>query len=99
MTASDMPRFLIRAGSAGDWMVWDRAARGPATLDNRKLSKLSRQAAETALAKLLSSEDRASAPSGVDQLLWAICAIGARSLAPVRQSDATGLGDEEVQAL
>jgi hypothetical protein len=53
-----MPRFLIRAGSAGEWMVWDRAARGPATLDNRKLSKLSRQAAETALVRLLSSEDR-----------------------------------------
>ena len=40
-----------------------------------------------------------SSPSGVDQLLWAICAIGARSLAPVRQSDATGLGAAEVQAL
>jgi hypothetical protein len=39
------------------------------------------------------------APSGVDQLLWAIRAIGARSLAPVRQSDATGLDEAEVQAL
>ncbi len=40
-----------------------------------------------------------SSPSGVDQLLWAIRAIGSSSLAPVRQSDATGLGDAEVQAL
>ncbi len=69
-----MPRFLIRAGSTGDWMVWDRAARGPATLNNRKLSKLSRHAAEAALAKLLSSEDHANEPavqSGHWQVLYA----------------------------
>ena len=69
-----MPRFLIRAGSASDWMVWDRAARGPATLNNRKLSKLSRQAAQAALAKLLSSEDPATEPvvrAGRWQVLYA----------------------------
>ena len=69
-----MRRFLIREGSAGDYMVWDRAARGPATLDSRKLGKLSRQAAEAALAKLLSSEDRsdaAPAQAGHWQVLYA----------------------------
>ena len=52
-------------------MVWDRAARGPATLNNRKLSKLSRQAAQAALAKLLSSEDRANEPA-VEAGRWRI---------------------------
>ena len=58
-----MPRFLIRAGSAGDWMVWDRAARGPATINNRKLIKLSREAAEAAFVHLLSTEDPSSTPA------------------------------------
>jgi len=78
-----MPRFLIRAGSAGDWMVWDRAVRGPATLDNRKLAKLSRQAAETALAKLLSSEDRANelaVQAGHWQVLYAGRVVDCRDL-------------------
>ena len=63
MTAAVMPRFLIRAGSAGDWMVWDRAARGPATLNSRKLHKLSREAAEAAYIHLLSTEDPSSTPA------------------------------------
>jgi hypothetical protein len=57
MTAADVPRFLIRAGSAGDWMIWDRVTRGAASLDNRKLIRLSREAAEAALARLLSPEE------------------------------------------
>ncbi|HZR77119.1 hypothetical protein [Bradyrhizobium sp.] len=78
-----MPRFLIRAGSAGDWMVWDRAARGPATLNNRKLSKLSRQAAQAALGKLLSSEDRANEPAvqaGRWQVLYADRVVDCRDV-------------------
>ena len=51
-----MARYLIRSGSAGDWMVWDRVRRGPATLDHRKLIRLSRESAETGLAQLLSPE-------------------------------------------
>jgi hypothetical protein len=30
-----LPRFLVRRGSRGDWMVWDRHTNGPAMLDNR----------------------------------------------------------------
>jgi len=83
MTAVAMPRFLIRSGSAGDWMVWDRAARGPATLNNRKLSKLTKQAAQAALAKLLSSEDRANEPAvqaGRWQVLYADRVVDSRDV-------------------
>jgi len=78
-----MRRFLIREGSAGDYMVWDRAARGPATLENRKLGKLSRQAAEAALAKLLSFEDpseEAPIQAGQWQVLYADRVVDCRDV-------------------
>jgi hypothetical protein len=56
MTAADMPRFLIRAGSADDWMIWDRVRRGPAVAGNRKLVGLSRDDAEQALGNLLTTD-------------------------------------------
>ena len=30
-----LPRFLVRRGARGDWMVWDRHTKGPAMLDDR----------------------------------------------------------------
>jgi len=30
-----LPRFLVRRGARGDWMVWDRHTKGPAKLDGR----------------------------------------------------------------
>lgn len=35
-------------------MVWDRVTRGPAALEHRKVVKMSREAAEVALSRLLS---------------------------------------------
>jgi hypothetical protein len=58
-----MPRYLIRAGSAGDWTVWDRARRGPAVVGDRKLVRLSREAAEAALARLLAAEPQPDQPT------------------------------------
>src|SRR4029077_3397986 len=40
-----------------------------------------------------------SAPARVDRILRTICAVGSVPLAQIRQSDATSLGDAEVQAL
>lgn len=62
MTAADMPRFLIRAGSAADWMIWDRVRHGPAVVGDRKLVGLSRDAAEQALADLLAAKPVPSLP-------------------------------------
>jgi hypothetical protein len=46
-------RYLARKGSAGSyWMVWDRAKRGPALIDNRPLVQLSREAANAAVRSL-----------------------------------------------
>jgi hypothetical protein len=58
-----MPRYLIRAGSAGDWTVWDRTRRGPAAIGKRKLVRLSREAAEAALARLLAAEPQSDQPT------------------------------------
>jgi hypothetical protein len=30
-----LPRFLVRRGARGGWMVWDRHTKGPATLEGR----------------------------------------------------------------
>jgi hypothetical protein len=30
-----VPRFLVRRGAWGGWMVWDRLTKGPAMLDGR----------------------------------------------------------------
>jgi hypothetical protein len=62
MTAADMPRFLIRAGSAADWMIWDRIRRGPAVVGNRKLVGLSRDVAERALEDLLAAKPVPNSP-------------------------------------
>ena len=35
MTDEPPPRFLVRRGGKGDWMVWDRHTKGPAMLDDR----------------------------------------------------------------
>ena len=40
-----------------------------------------------------------SAPTGLDRILRTIRTLGALPLAPIRQSDASGLDDAEVQAL
>ena len=40
-----------------------------------------------------------STPAGVDRILRAIRALGTGAFAPIRQSNASGLGDAEVQAL
>jgi group II intron reverse transcriptase/maturase len=40
-----------------------------------------------------------SSPSGMDCVLWALCPLGAVSLAALPQSDARGVGDAQVQAL
>lgn len=62
MTPADMPRFLIRAGSAADWMIWDRIRHGPAVVGDRKLVGLSRDAAERALADLLTAKPVPNSP-------------------------------------
>lgn len=72
MTAADMPRFLIRAGNATDWMVWDRVRRGPAVVGNRKLVGLSREAAERAFAQLLASASEASLAAVAAMPKWQI---------------------------
>jgi hypothetical protein len=72
MTAIEMPRFLIRAGSAGDWMIWDRVTRGAATLDDRKLVRLSRDAAEAALARLLAPGKRSPTRRSVEASHWQV---------------------------
>jgi hypothetical protein len=49
-----MARYLVRQGSTqSTWIVWDRLRRGPAALDDRKLVRLSRPAAEAAIARLI----------------------------------------------
>ena len=47
-----MTRYFVRSGCDGDWMVWDRTKHGPATLHGKQLSRLSRNAADAALARL-----------------------------------------------
>jgi hypothetical protein len=49
-----MGRYLVRQGNTqSTWIVWDRVKRGPAVLDDRELVRLSRPAAEAAIACLL----------------------------------------------
>src|SRR5262249_526942 len=38
-----------------------------------------------------------SAPARMDQLLWALCAIGSRPVAPTCRPEVSGLGGAEVQ--
>jgi len=39
------PRFLVRRGARGDFMVWDRQAKGPAKLEGRLAVGLTEEAA------------------------------------------------------
>jgi hypothetical protein len=67
-----MARYLIRSGSAGDWMVWDRVRRGPAMLSDRKLIRLSRDAAESALADLLAANRQVKMSAAEAEPRWEI---------------------------
>jgi len=54
-------------------MIWDRVTRGPATLNNRKLIRLSRKDAEATFAQLLSPEEQSTGvaqPAHQWQLLY-----------------------------
>jgi hypothetical protein len=52
-------RYLLRRDIlAGTWMVWDRLQRGPATRNDRKLIRLSREEADVEVARLIGRGDR-----------------------------------------
>jgi hypothetical protein len=48
-----MHRYLVRQGNTGrGWLVWDRVRRGPAVVDGREVTRLSRENAFAAIALL-----------------------------------------------
>jgi hypothetical protein len=43
--ADVLPRFMVRRGTT-DFMVWDRDRRGPATINNRSMTRLAKEEAD-----------------------------------------------------
>jgi hypothetical protein len=67
-------RYVVRSGTASDWMVWDRARHGPAICGDRLLAGVSREVAEAELRRLLSPSD-AEATLGLHPW-WRMTALG-----------------------
>jgi hypothetical protein len=53
-------------------MVWDRVRRGPALIGDRKLVRLSRDAAEAALAELLAVKSESKRPTASTRGKWQV---------------------------